>query len=92
VDYEPPNWFTATHPTSIFRQDLIVTRARPEARYTLLNGRLTVRTPDARVERQTLRDADGIAPVLAETFDLPVEPEWHAVIERAATTTRAWTP
>ena len=28
VDYQPPNWFTATHPTSIFRQDLIVTRAR----------------------------------------------------------------
>jgi N-hydroxyarylamine O-acetyltransferase len=86
VDYEPPNWFTATHPMSIFRQDLIVTRAWPEARYTLLNGRLTVRTPDARVERRSLRDADGIAQVLAETFDLPVEPDWRAVIERAATT------
>ncbi|MBJ7408770.1 MAG: arylamine N-acetyltransferase [Phenylobacterium sp.] len=32
-----------THPSSHFRRQLIVTRATPEARYALLEGRLTVR-------------------------------------------------
>jgi N-hydroxyarylamine O-acetyltransferase len=83
VDFEPPNWFTATHPTSHFRQRLIVSRATPEARHRLLNARLTVRTPDGRVERRTL-DADQIEEVVRETFGLPVEPAWRPIFERAA--------
>lgn len=83
VDYELANWFTATHPTSHFRRNLTVARATPQARYALLDGRLTVRTPDGRTERRFL-DADQIERALSDTFALPVEPDWRPVIERAA--------
>jgi N-hydroxyarylamine O-acetyltransferase len=83
VDYELPNWFTATHPSSHFRHRLIVARTTPEARHSLLNARLTVRTPDGQVERRVL-DADGIERALRDVFDLPVEPAWRSIIERAA--------
>lgn len=83
VDYEPANWFMSTHPTSHFRHELIVARTTNEARYTLLNGRLTIRRPGGQMERRSL-DADGIEQALAEVFALPVERDWRAVIERAA--------
>lgn len=83
ADYELANWFTATHPTSHFRRSLTVARAMPEARYALLDGRLTVRTPDGRTERRIL-DAGQIERALSDTFGLPVEPDWRPVIERAA--------
>jgi N-hydroxyarylamine O-acetyltransferase len=47
VDYTLPNWFTSTHPSSHFRHNLMVARTTPRARYSLLNNRLTVRTPAA---------------------------------------------
>lgn len=85
VDYELPNWYTATHPSSHFRHRLIVTRTTPEARHILAGRRLTVRAPDGVAERRMLT-ADEIERELAERFTLPVAPEWRAVIERAAET------
>ncbi|MDN5869159.1 MAG: arylamine N-acetyltransferase [Nitrococcus sp.] len=82
VDYELPNWFTSTHPSSHFRHNLMVARTTPEARYTLSDNRLTVRTPAGGMERDTL-SAAKLEHVLAETFGLPVEPDWRPVIERA---------
>jgi N-hydroxyarylamine O-acetyltransferase len=86
ADYQVANWFTATHPGSHFRHNLIAARTTPEARHALLDNRFTVRRPDGATERRTL-DADGIERVLAETFRLPVEPAWRPVIERAAAQT-----
>jgi len=86
VDVELPNWFMATHPSSHFRHRLIVSRATPEARHRLLNGRLTVRTPDGRVERRAL-DADQIEQALGTVFALPVEAAWRPLLERAAAAT-----
>jgi N-hydroxyarylamine O-acetyltransferase len=83
VDYELANWYTATHPQSHFRQRLIVTRTTPEARHSLLGGRLTVRSAGGAVEQRFL-DADEIERELAERFLLPVEPSWRPAIERAA--------
>lgn len=83
VDYQLSNWWTSTHPTSHFRQNLIAARTTPQARHALLNGRLTTRTPDGHVEQQLL-DAAGIERALSEVFLLPVEPAWAPVIERAA--------
>jgi N-hydroxyarylamine O-acetyltransferase len=82
VDYELPNWWTSTHPSSRFRQNLIAARTTPQARYALLNGRLTIRTADGRMERQVL-DAPGLERALREVFLLPVQPDWTPVIERA---------
>jgi N-hydroxyarylamine O-acetyltransferase len=83
VDYEPVNWYTATHPSSHFRHRLGVARSTPQARLTLSDNRLTVRTTDGRVERRMLT-ADGLERALREIFLLPVQPEWRPVIERAA--------
>lgn len=82
VDYEQPNWFTATHPSSHFRHDLIVALTTPRARYTLAHNRLSVRTPDGDLQRRML-SADEIERVLTETFGLRVEPGWRPIIERA---------
>ena len=82
VDLELPNWYSATHPGSRFRQQLLVARTAPEARYTLLEAQLTVRHASGKVERRTL-DPDQLEQTLRTTFDLPVEPAWRPVIERA---------
>jgi N-hydroxyarylamine O-acetyltransferase len=82
VDYELANWFTATHPSSHFRHDLIVALTTPQARYTLAHNRLSVRTPDGDLQRRIL-SADEIEAALAETFGLRVEPDWRPIIERA---------
>jgi N-hydroxyarylamine O-acetyltransferase len=84
ADYEVANWFTSTHPASPFKRDLIVSRLTPEARYTLLNNRLTVRPRGDDTEIRTLNTA-GIEAALAEVFDLPVTPAWRPAIDAAAT-------
>lgn len=83
ADFEAANWYTSTHPSSHFGRNLMVARVDAEARYTLINGRLTVRRPGGRAERRSL-DADGIEQALAGIFGLPVAADWRPVIERAA--------
>lgn len=83
IDYELPNWYTATHPTSRFRHRLIVSRVTPQERSALAGARLTVRTPDGGSIRSWL-DAAGIEQALRERFGLPVQDDWAGVIERAA--------
>ncbi len=82
IDYELANWFTATHPHSPFMRNLMVTRVTPQARYALLDNRLTVRTPDGKVEQRTLNAAE-LEQALAEIFSLPVEAGWRPVIDQA---------
>ena len=83
VDFELANWYASTHPSSLFRRTLMIARTTPQARYALLQNRLTVRTPGGAVERSALT-ADEIERALADIFGLPVEPEWRPIIERAA--------
>jgi N-hydroxyarylamine O-acetyltransferase len=85
-DYEVGNWFTSRHPSSHFRHQLIAAKTTTEARYNLLEGRLTVRRPGAPAEQSHL-DAKGIEAALEGTFGLPVEQSWRAIIERAASVT-----
>ena len=82
ADYQVANWFTSTHQTSHFRHNLTVARTTPEARYALLDDRLTVRYPSGATQRRFL-DVEGVREALAETFALPVAPDWQAAIERA---------
>jgi N-hydroxyarylamine O-acetyltransferase len=83
ADFEAANWWTSTHPTSHFRLNLMVSRTTPDARYTLLHNRLTVRRHGAEPE-QAFLDARGLEGALRDVFCLPVEPSWRPVIERAA--------
>jgi N-hydroxyarylamine O-acetyltransferase len=73
VDYEVANYFTATHPDSIFRKMLTAQRTTPEARYVLRNRTFTVeRAGDVR--ERTLTSDDELRGVLAETFGLEFPP------------------
>jgi N-hydroxyarylamine O-acetyltransferase len=83
ADFIAPNWFTSTHPDSIFRQRLILSRTLPRARYGLADNRLVIRRPGQETERRVL-DADGIEQALCELFGLPVEPAWRRAMETAA--------
>ena len=86
--YELANWYSSTHPASHFRHRLIVTRSTPEARYVLVEGRLTIRWPDGSSDRRYL-DEDGIMRALEDIFQLPVEAEWRTIAEQAAKATEA---
>ncbi|HEX3141410.1 MAG TPA: arylamine N-acetyltransferase [Rhizobacter sp.] len=70
VDYEPLNWFTATHPGSIFRHNLLMERLTPQLRTSLFNDRLVRRragqAPSVR-RIDTLADFEA---VLIEQFEL----------------------
>ena len=89
VDYLPLNWFTSTHPRSIFRRDLRMARTTPDARYTLLNGLLTIRyTNDgsgggqgADTERREL-DPAQLESALGDIFGLQVEASWRPLLQR----------
>jgi N-hydroxyarylamine O-acetyltransferase len=71
AEYEICNWFTASHPESPYRANLIA--ARPgsnRTRITLFNARLNVRHANGEVERRTLAEKAEYRAVLAGTFGL----------------------
>ncbi|MEO5961437.1 MAG: arylamine N-acetyltransferase, partial [Opitutaceae bacterium] len=70
VDYEVANWFTNRHPRSHFRQNLIVTRVRPDGRIILFNRELTLRHLDGGLEKNPVDSAAELLRVLATHFDL----------------------
>jgi len=85
ADYATSNWFTSTHPDSIFVNALLAERLTPEARYSLFNHKLTTRWADGRTEQRTLTDADDLAQVLDQAFNLsppaPAETIWAKLSE-----------
>ena len=81
--YEIPNWFASTNPTSPFRRQLIAARTTSKARYSLLNGRLTVRDGNGKAARWQL-DAVGIKNALRTHFLIEPEDDWEDMLARAA--------
>lgn len=83
-EFEVGNWFTSTHPDSLFRRHLIVARATPEGRITLLDSMLTIRAPDGRARREPVPEAD-LEATLRDSFKLALEPRLMAgLLERGA--------
>ena len=70
IDYELANWYTATHPHSRFRNNLLLERLTPAWRATLFNRQLTHRYPDGRTETRELADAAALGAVLEAVFDI----------------------
>ena len=70
IDYEMANWFTSTHPDSIFVQLLLVQTPRPETRYLLRNREFTVEHAGGGAETRTINDGEDLLAFLAETFGL----------------------
>ena len=82
IDYLTPNWFTSTHPDSLFRNTLIVSRTDADVRYVLADNHLTVRRRGAAADKRRL-SVDALEQSLHDDFHLPVEPDWRPVLERA---------
>ena len=80
AEYEICNWFTASHPDSPHRANLIAARPGPgRTRITLFNARLNVRHANGEVERRTLADWNEYRDVLADTFGLVLSDDDLAV-------------
>jgi N-hydroxyarylamine O-acetyltransferase len=69
VDFEPANYYTATHPDSRFVRTLTVQLPTPEVRYMLRNRELVL-DRGGTVTRRVLADDDELLTVLAEVFGL----------------------
>ena len=71
AEYEICNPFTASHPDSPYRGNLIAARPGPgKTRITLFNERLNVRHGNGEVGRRNLAHRNEYRDVLAETFGL----------------------
>jgi N-hydroxyarylamine O-acetyltransferase len=86
AEYEICNWFTASHPDSPYRSNLIAARPGPgRTRTTLFNARLNVRHATGEVERRTLNEKAEYRDVLAETFGLALsDADLAAALETVA--------
>lgn len=73
VDYEVSNYFTSTHPDSVFLKTLIAQRPGPDKRWTLTNRRLIESSPEASKEI-TVPDDRALLEVLKERFTLHFPP------------------
>jgi N-hydroxyarylamine O-acetyltransferase len=83
VDYEPLNWFTGTHPGSIFCHNLRLERLTAGCRAGLLNDKLTLRHADGgATETRRIADAADLARVLDEVFDIEPPVPAAALFER----------
>ena len=82
ADYEPLNWFTATHPASIFRHNLLMERLTPTTRANLLNDRLTLRTVGEAPRVQRVASAQEFGQVMREVFGLHLPVSAAELFER----------
>ena len=69
-DYEPLNWFAATHPSSPFPVSLMAARAEPGRRLALSNARMKVRQQGQAPVERALASLDELAQVLVQDFGL----------------------
>ncbi|WP_207882471.1 arylamine N-acetyltransferase [Pseudomonas sp. 30_B] len=85
IDYAMRNWYTSTHPQSVFRLSLRVAISEDGARLSLLNGQFSRRTTSGAVEQRSIEDADELLAVLRERFRLwPAERDVPALRQRLA--------
>ncbi len=82
ADYEPLNWFIATHPASIFRHNLLMERLTPTTRANLLNDRLTLRAIGQAPRVQRLASAAEFDLVMADAFGLQLPVAAAELFER----------
>jgi N-hydroxyarylamine O-acetyltransferase len=69
VDYELANWFTSTHPDSIFVRTLTAQRQTPEVRFVLRQREFTV-VQGEETQTRTLADDEELLRVLVHEFGL----------------------
>jgi N-hydroxyarylamine O-acetyltransferase len=84
ADYELMSWYTSTHPTSLFLQNLIVARTAPGHRYALLNDEFTTHHLRGASERRKVTSARELRELMEEVFliQVPQEAAIAAALQR----------
>jgi len=78
VDFEVGNWYTSTHPSSVFRTRLTVQITRPDARHILRQLTYTVARPEAADEVRQIRRGD-LTGFLHDVFGIDVEDQFEGL-------------
>ncbi|MBS1123656.1 MAG: N-hydroxyarylamine O-acetyltransferase [Deltaproteobacteria bacterium] len=73
IDREVGNWYTSAHPQSHFKSRLVVARAFPGGRVSILNRELTVRRGGV-AETTVLASPEALLEALSEHFGLQFPP------------------
>lgn len=83
VDYEVANFYLYTHPSSIFRNNLIAGRPFENGRYALSNNQFTTHYLGKDSVKKTLSSVSEVRDVLTDIFQikLPALPDLNARIE-----------
>jgi N-hydroxyarylamine O-acetyltransferase len=88
VDHEVANWFTATRPDGLFTTNVIAARPGQQCRATLLNGVVTIRDAENRLQRFGMETEPTLAAALHVHFGIELATaeltEVHAAIRRFA--------
>lgn len=79
TDYEVANWYTSTHPSSIFVQVLIAGLPQEGKWLSLLNCDFKIRGLDGKAEARKLESVDEIAEVLGTYFGIQLSEEYKAL-------------
>jgi N-hydroxyarylamine O-acetyltransferase len=69
-DFEVANWYSSTHPRSLFTQNLVVCRVVGPTRINLLNADLVVRHRNGDAQQRALQNAQELRKVLEDVMDL----------------------
>jgi N-hydroxyarylamine O-acetyltransferase len=79
IDYEPLNWFVATHAASPFPRMLMAARAEPRRRLALADARLTIRRKGEPPAERTLQSLGELGEVLTGDFGLTLPPGFERI-------------
>jgi N-hydroxyarylamine O-acetyltransferase len=71
-DYEVFNWYTATHPSSRFVNNLVATRVVGDARLNMFNDEVTLQRPGGQREYRVLAGAAEAHDVLNREFGIRI--------------------
>ncbi|MNZ38434.1 N-hydroxyarylamine O-acetyltransferase [compost metagenome] len=72
LDYLPRNWFTSTHPDSVFRRFLKAAISEDGVRLTLNDGQFNRRWADGQVDQRRVDDPDELIELLRERFRIRI--------------------
>lgn len=70
-DFEVANWYTNTHPDTLFRKSLVIAMPRADCRIIIAFGEFTRRFTDGSAEKRPIADDGDLRHLLVAEFGLP---------------------
>lgn len=74
IDFEAPNYFIATHPSSPFTKNLVLAKVERTRRIRLVNRQLTIMT-ETGVEERQLASGEEVAAIARDLLNLEIAPD-----------------